>query len=51
MKIVYISLLLFNYVSFMLSHLFNPSSARHFWKNQVFAVRKLLQTLTLKDDY
>ena len=45
MKIVYISFLLFNYVSFMLSHLFNPLSAKHLWKNRIFAVKKLLQTL------
>ena len=45
MKIVYISFLVFNYVSFMLSRFFNPVSARHFWKNQIFAVKKLSQTL------
>ena len=51
MEIVYISFLLFNYVSFMLSRLFNPLSVRHFWKNRIFAVKKLSQTLTSKDDY
>ena len=45
MKIAYISFLLFTYVSFMLSRLFNTLSARHFWKNQIFAVKKLLQAL------
>ena len=43
MKIVYISFLLFNYVSFMLSRLFNPLSARDFWKNRIFTVKKLSQ--------
>ena len=35
----------------MLSHHFNPLSVRHFWKNRIFTIKKLLQTLTLKDDY
>ena len=46
MKIVYIPFLLFN-VSFMLSHLFNPFQP-YFWKNQIFTVKKLLQTLNYR---
>ena len=46
MKKVYIlKSILFNYVSFMLSRLFNPLSARHFRKNRIFALKKLSQTL------
>ena len=29
----------------MLSRLFNPLSARHIWKNRIFAVKKLSQAL------
>ena len=29
----------------MLSRLFDPLSARHFWKNQIFAAKKLSQAL------
>ena len=33
----------------MLSHLFNPFSATNFWKNQIFAVKKLSQTLNCRN--
>ena len=29
----------------MLSRLFNPLSARHFWKKQILTVKKLMQAL------
>ena len=32
----------------MLSRLFNLLSARYFWKNQIFTIKKLLQTLNYR---